>query len=104
MPEREYEARLDGAGENWLRYRFETRNGRVVRFLVQYETTIDGERTPVTRYDDAHGQPHVDILTPNGEVAAKRWLLGLTSSQALGDGEADLRTNWRTYRRRFLGA
>jgi len=43
-----------------------TKRGRVIRFLVQYETFVEGAWRPVIRYDTAHGFPHVDRIYPDG--------------------------------------
>lgn len=45
-----------------------TERGKVIRFVVQYETFIEGEWRPVIRYDTAHGFPHVDRIRPDGTV------------------------------------
>ena len=104
MPTTEYEEALDEHGLEWIRLRFHTASGRVTTFTVQYETTIEGRRIPVTRYDSAQGRPHQDLLDRRGNLIEKRWLDGRTLGQLLTEGAADLRTNWRRYRTRFLGA
>jgi len=42
--------------------------GRVIQFVVQYETFVEGEWRPVIRYDTAHGFPHVDRIRSDGTV------------------------------------
>jgi len=103
MPDTEYELQLDTVGQEMLRIRFQTSSGQVSAFTVQYETTIEGRRMPVTRYDSAHGRPHQDVLDRQGNLVEKRWLDGRTFSEALTEGTSDLRANWPRYRARFLG-
>lgn len=104
MPEIEYELQLDSQGLNWYRLRISTERGRVVTFIAQYETIIDGRRVPVVRFDNAHGFAHRDKLDRRGTVREKTPLpVWLTPAQALNTGERDIRTNWRRYRRDFFG-
>jgi len=98
--EREFDVALPDVGD-FIRVRFATEGGAVVRFSVQYETTIAGATIPVVRYDDHHEEPHRDILNRRGDVVDKHWL-GMTSGEALELALADLQTNWSRYKRRFL--
>ena len=104
MPEIDYEAALDATREEWIRVRFTTVGGRVVTYTVQYETTVDGLRVPVVRFDNAHGFPHRDLLDRNGRVIEKRAIAGNPDpGEALTQGQRDIRTNWRRYRAAFFG-
>ncbi|MFN8591648.1 MAG: hypothetical protein U0031_09340 [Thermomicrobiales bacterium] len=78
-------------------------NGQVVRFVVQYETTINGRRVPVVRYDTAHGFPHRDEMFRSGAQVKTPMPETLTLYQALQVAEADIRPHWRTYRQQFEG-
>lgn len=99
-----YEEELNDTALEWLRIRIETEAGQVTGFLVQYETTVGERRTPVIRYDTAHGFAHRDVLGPRGEVVAKQQLAShLTFQEALALGLRDVRANWRRYRLDFLG-
>lgn len=82
--------------------RFRTENGQVVWFVVQYETIFNEERHPVVRYDSAHGAPHRDILSRDGEQD-KRWFEGMSYGEVMTMGLHDIKVNWRRYRRRFYG-
>ena len=103
----EYEVDLDPEGNperEWLRVRIATEKGNVVAFTVQYETTIDGERVPVARYDSAHDFAHRDLLDRRGRVIDKRPIPGNpTFKEGLEIGRRDLLDNWRRYRANFLG-
>lgn len=99
-----YEVELDDTALEWLRLRVETERGRVIGFLVQYETTVAGQRTPVIRYDSAHGFAHRDVLGRRGEFVEKQALAShLSFREALDLGVRDIRANWRRYRREFFG-
>lgn len=102
MPGREFAYELDDEGREWVRVRFSTEAGQVVTFTVQYESTIDGRRLPVVRYDTAHGRPHRDLLDRHGNVLEKQWLDGLPAGEVLTAGKVDIETNWRGYRSRFV--
>ena len=98
----EYEDALDDAAQEWLRMRIWTDRGQVVRFTVQYETTLAGRRVPVVRYDTAHGYAHRDRLNPRGEAVTKDALgLGVSLADTLAVAEQDVRQHWRRYRRDF---
>ncbi len=103
MPYREYEVPLDDEAREWLRLRITTEGGGVVAFTAQYETTLAGRRTPIVRYDGAHGYAHRDLLDRRGRVVDKRPLPGNpTYKEALEIGRRDLLDNWSAYRRAFL--
>jgi hypothetical protein len=88
---------------NVLRVRIQAERGEVLRFAVQYETTIDGRRYPVVRYDTAHDAAHRDILDWSGRVAQKDWIAGPSAfKRALNEAVDDLKTNWPAYRVAFL--
>lgn len=99
-----YENALGGTTTNWQRIRITTNRGRVAEFTVQYEIDLNARRVAVIRYDSAHGFPHLDVLNRRGKVVAKMPLPGEpTLGEALQIGIDDLRYNWQTHRRRFLG-
>ena len=103
MPTTEFEAPLDEEALEWVRYRFTTEGGTVTAFTVQYETTLDGRRLPVVRFDMAHGFCHRDILDRRGHNVSKQRLSDDPSlGEALQRGAADIRNNWRRYREAFL--
>ncbi len=49
-----------------VRIEFEREANTVTRFSVQYLAKIGGKWHPVLRFDTAHGQPHMDIVYPDG--------------------------------------
>ena len=101
VPVTEYVDTLDLAGED-IRVRFRTERGRLVDFMVQYETTIDGRSYRVVRYDGSHGRAHRDELDGRGDTIRKVWLPEhLTLNEAFVVGRRDIETNWRRYREAF---
>jgi hypothetical protein len=93
---------LDDAAQEWLRMRIWIDRGRVVRFTVQYETTLAGQWVRVVRYDTAHGYAHLDVLDQLGRVGIKIVVaVHLSFDQALTVVERDLRQNWQRYRQGF---
>ncbi len=98
----EHERPLDDESREWVRVRITTDRGEVMDFTVQYETMLGGERTPVARYDFAHGFAHLDLLDHRGVLVVKRPLPGNPSAkEALALGLQDLVNNWRRYRTAF---
>lgn len=86
-----------------LRYRIRTDQGKVVDFVVQYETMIDGDFRPVVRYDASHGRGHKDVLGRNEDTIHKEWLPEyFDTKEALRYEARDLRDNWKRYRHEYL--
>jgi hypothetical protein len=103
QPEIDYQDPLDDFAREWLRVRIWHEAGQVLRFVVQYETTIASTRIPVVRYDTAHGVPHRDRLNRRGVEVAKDFMHDyLSLADALVHAERDVRENWRRYREAFL--
>lgn len=75
--------------------------GRIVFFRIQLETLIGEKWMPVVRYDSAHGFVHRDLLDKRGHVI-KTPLFNQDLNDALTFAENDLKTNWLSYRERFL--
>lgn len=99
----EFEAPLDDSGQEWVRTRIWTAGGRVTRFMVQYETMLDGKPAPVARFDTAHGYVHRDLLDREGNPRAPKLPLDpdLSLDDALQFAVQDLRQHWRDYRQDF---
>jgi hypothetical protein len=83
------------------RHEHTTIQGKVVRFVVQYETFVRGAWRPVVRYDTAHGFPHVDRISPNGSVE-KIPLLTAELAEALTVADQDIEENWERYKTDYL--
>jgi hypothetical protein len=74
---------------------------RIVFFRIQLETLVGEKWMPVVRYDTAHGFVHRDLLDKRG-YAIKTPLFNQDLNDALTFAENDLKTNWLSYRERFL--
>lgn len=101
MPLLEFIDEIDATDQ--IRYRIRTVNGRVVDFVVQYETTIGGQVFPVVRYDASHDRGHRDILDRNGDTVEKYWLPEhMDFKECLAYGVNDIKENGTKYRDKFL--
>jgi hypothetical protein len=74
---------------------------RIVFFRVQLETIAGNIWMPVVRYDTAHGFAHRDLLNRHGRIV-KTPLFNQDLNDALTFAENDLKTNWTSYKERFL--
>ncbi|MGH7799625.1 MAG: DUF7718 family protein [Thermodesulfobacteriota bacterium] len=83
------------------RFYIETKRGKVIRFVVQFETFINEEWHPVVRYDTVHGYAHKDILERNGRVIEKVKIAIIDYKKALQIAILDIDSNWRIYKQRF---
>ena len=83
------------------RHEHTTIHGKVVRFVVQYETLVEGAWRPVVRYDTAHGFPHVDRMFPDGHVD-KIPLLTTDVGEALTVADEDIEAHWEEYKTTYL--
>jgi hypothetical protein len=100
MGEREFLIYLDSAQENRYRHRHLWERGEIVGFCVQYEALIGGNWHSIVRYDTAHGQPHRDILHPDGPQT-KQVFTEYTNAELLTIGQRDIMENWSMYRARY---
>lgn len=87
--------------DNRKRHFHETQKGAMIRFVVQYETKVEGRWQQVIRYDGAHGFAHKDIYNRRGEKLFQIPLL-LDFGQSLTLADKDINDNWETYLERFL--
>jgi hypothetical protein len=76
-------------------------HGRVIRFVVQYETFVEGQWRSVIRYDTAHGFPHIDRIQANGTVE-KIALLARDLGEALTFADQDIDEHWEQYKEAYL--
>ena len=102
MPEIGYLLSLDANELNWPRVELTTVGGRVLTFVAQYETTLDGKIIAVVRYDNHHGFCHRDRMNRRGDVVEKTPIDGSPGVVATL-GVNDIKANWSAYLLRFLG-
>jgi hypothetical protein len=84
-----------------IRVRFKKDRGKIIDFVVQYETLVKDDWVPIIRYDTAHGQPHTDVISPDG-TRKKRLLHFPNFNDAFSYAEEDIKTNWERYRQRYF--
>lgn len=84
-----------------IRVQFRKDRGKILEFVVQYETLVMDEWKVVVRYDTAHGQPHTDVIRPDG-TKEKRLLHFPNFNDAFSYAEEDVKVNWEHYRRSYF--
>lgn len=75
--------------------------GRILRFILQLETLIDQDWTPIVRYDNAHQFVHRDDLKPDGSQVKTPPMMFADNEEAFNVALRDLRTNYRFYIYRY---
>ena len=92
----------EGADGERTRVRINTERGRLVDFVVQYETPNPDAahgHFALVRYDGSHQPVHRDLLNAEGETIRKSWLAEhLSFDEALRLAILDIDQNWRRYR------
>ncbi|MEX2158143.1 MAG: hypothetical protein WEB04_01955 [Dehalococcoidia bacterium] len=76
-----------------------TQEGQVTKFAVQYLAFFE-QWTPIVRYDTAHGEPHRDVMHPDGThdtLSLRRYAFEAAFELAL----SDIDNNWLAYRERY---
>jgi len=76
--------------------------GEILSFVIQYETILEGEWLPVVRYDTEYGFAHRDIIDREGNKL-KTPMFTRDYNEALTFAEYDIKSNWRVYKKAFLG-
>lgn len=84
-----------------IRFRFKKDRGKIIEFVIQYETLVRDRWQAVVRYDTAHGHPHTDIIMPDGKKE-KRLLHFPNFNDAFSYAEEDVKANWERYRQRYF--
>lgn len=88
-------------GQDRIRVRFKKDRGKITAFVVQYETLVKDQWMAIVRYDTAHGQPHTDVMSPDG-TKEKRLLHFPNFSDAFSYAQEDVKANWELYRERYF--
>ena len=84
-----------------IRVRFKKDRGKIIEFVIQYETLVRNEWQAVVRYDTAHGRPHTDIIMPDG-TKEKRLLHFPNFNDAFSYAEEDVKVKWEYYRKKYF--
>lgn len=87
--------------EDRFRHQHTRLDKKVLWFVVQYETKLEGKWLPVVRYDTRHGYAHRDLLDKKGNKR-KTPMFTNNFNEALTFAEYDILSNWRIYKERFL--
>jgi len=78
-----------------------TDKGKIIGFVVQYETLFESKWVPIVRYDTAHGYAHKDLMNPDG--SKEQMFLGIVDlNNALTLADIDINENWERYKERYL--
>jgi len=101
VPDKEFFKYLDKYKNERLRISIKLLKGNVVDIVVQYESFINNNWTPIVRYDCAHGFFHRDLLNPDGSQE-KQAIAIEKLEDALRYAEQDLTDRWKYYKKRFL--
>jgi hypothetical protein len=83
-----------------MRVRFRQDRNDINEFVVQLEMQRHGEWSPVVRYDNAHGRPHLDLIDRWGRERRKIWLTG-KNNEVLTEAMNDIRLHWESHLSRF---
>jgi hypothetical protein len=100
MNRKEYFVYLDGVSDR-LRIRYDIDKGKVIDFVIQYESFLNNKWIAIVRYDCAHGFFHRDELFAKGEQIKTEIDIQDLNSAALY-AEQDLRDRWNWYKEQYL--
>jgi hypothetical protein len=95
MPGRQFRTILSDS--TFVVVEFFTINGEVVSFVVRLMLKRSSGEACVARYDTAHGRPHFDRMNSRGRLVEKKWLLGMSFSEALCYAIKDMKSNHEIY-------
>src|SRR4030065_773190 len=99
MPKKTYIFMLSDKGIK--RHEHLTDKGKVIEFVVQYETLFENKWVAIVRYDTAHGYAHKDLMNPDG--SKEKIFIGVADlNEALTMADKDINENWERYKERYL--
>ena len=101
MKRKEFEVILDKFGNDKLRVRISTENGRLIDVMYQYESLINNKWVPIVRYDCNHGFFHRDIMLPNGDKEKNEIVIDSLKT-ASNYAEQDLKDRWEWYKEKYI--
>jgi len=91
---------ISSSEDDRLRLKIETKKGKVVDIVVQYEAKFNKEWHPIVRYDCSHGFLHRDVMLPGGKK--EKYPLDIPDLKiALIYAEQDIKDRWKWYRDRY---
>jgi len=101
LPKKEFLKYLDKSRNERLRVRIDTKKGKPIDIVFQYESFINNKWREIVRYDCAHGFFHRDEINPKGDPRKTQIIiedLKLAASYA----EQDLKDRWDWYKERYI--
>jgi len=100
MVKKEFTKMISSSEDDRLRLKIETKKGKVVDIVVQYEAKFNKEWHPIVRYDCSHGFLHRDVMLPGGK--REKYPLDIPDLKiALIYAEQDIKDRWKWYRDRY---
>lgn len=101
MKKKEFFKYLDDSGNERVRMKIVTDNGKITDIVIQYETFLNNSWVAIIRYDCAHGYFHRDVLSPKGEK--EKYTIAIQNLEdALLYAEQDIKDRWKFYKNRYL--
>jgi len=86
-----------------LRVRYTSDRNTVEHFIVRLEIYTEDTWRPVVRYDNAHGEAHIDYLDPKGVTYRKDWLnIRWPFNAALDEAKEELQESYQRHIDRFM--
>ena len=99
MGHKSYFIDLAGAENVRVRVSIKTELGRVIDLVIQLEIWTNGRWQTVSRYDCAHGGPHLDLIHKGGE-RKKVYLSHASLKNVVNAAIDDFKNNWELHIRR----
>lgn len=101
MNKKEFTRPLDEYFTERLRIKLVVQQGRLINFVVQYESLIGNKWKEIVRYDCAHDYFHRDLIYPDGEKIKKKITI-FDLKMALMYAEQDITDRWEWYKEQYL--
>lgn len=101
MKRKEYTRPLDDFFQERLRVKLIVDKGKLIDFVIQYESFIKEKWREIVRYDCSHGHFHRDIIFPDGEKEKKKIIIFDLKTASLY-AEQDIADRWGWYKEQYL--
>ncbi len=98
---REVEFDIEFSPLDRYRRRHLSEKGKILKFIVQYETKVGTKWRAIVRYDTSHGFFHKDLM--HAKSKPEKFLMEVMDfNKALTLAEDDIKKNWTKYKETFL--
>lgn len=84
-----------------IRVKIYKSDGRVIEFVVQFESLIEGRWREIIRYDNRDKPPHRDVYDVKGK-RYKNEIPNVTPESLIPWCIKDIKENWMRYKGRYL--